>query len=86
MGGQEFEQLVAAGLLTDVEEIVITAYLRSHPAESKPAAYHWLRYEDPRPVDRLREGVEKLVATGARFEGEAVEKACAKARKTGYLN
>ena len=86
MAGQEFDGLVSGGLLTDVEEIVIAAYLRAHPGDSKPAAYRWLRYEDPKPVERLREGVGKLVAKEARFDAEAVEKACAKARKMGYLN
>jgi len=86
MAGQDFANLVDSGLLKEVEAIVIEAYLGANPGDSRPAAYHWLRYEDPEPVERLREGVEKLVKTGARFDAEAVEKACAKARKAGYLN
>jgi hypothetical protein len=86
MAHQDFGRLVAGGLLTDVEEIVIGAYRGIQAGASKPAAYHWLRYEDPLPVDRLREGVRKLRRRGAQFDAEAVEKACAKARKMGYLN
>ena len=86
MALQDFGRLVASGLLTDVEGIIIDAYRGAHPGASKPAAYQWLRYEDPEPVERLREGVRKLRRRGARVDGEAVEKACAKAAKLGYLN
>ena len=86
MADQEFATLVASGLLKDVEEIVVDAYRSAHPGASKPDAYRWLRYEDPMPAERLRDGVKKLRKMGAQFDPEAVEKACAKAAKVGYLN
>jgi len=86
MAGQEFSSLVDSGLLKEVEEIVVAAYLAANPGASRPAAYHWLRYEDPAPVERLSEGVRKLAGRGARFSPVAVDKACAKASKLGYLN
>jgi hypothetical protein len=52
---------------------------------SRPVAYRWLRYEDPAPLARLEEGVEKLARSGARFDAEAVEKACAEAVNRGFL-
>ena len=86
MAGQRFDDLVGSGLLTDVEEIVVQGYLSVHPAASRPAAYHWLRYEDPEPVARLIEGVRKLRNRVAPFDDEAVDKACAKASQMGYLS
>jgi len=53
---------------------------------SRPAAYRWLRYEDPAPVERLAEGVRRLRKRGAKFDARAVDKACAKASKAGDLN
>ncbi len=86
----EFERLVDSGLLADVERIVVEA----HAAAFKQAgrkwtpsdAYRWLRYEDPKPVTRLRDGVRRLRRRGANFSAGAVDKACARARKQGYLN
>lgn len=86
MAVQDFDGLVASGLLREVEEIVVKAYLVSHPGSTRPAAYHWLHYEDPDPVARLAEGVRKLRKSGAPFDAEAVDKACAKASKLGYPN
>ena len=86
MADQGFDALVASGLLREVEEIVVDAYRGAHPAASRTAAYRWLRYEDPDPVARLIDGVRKLRRQGARFAPEAVDKACAKASKMGYLN
>ncbi len=64
MAGQEFAVLVTAGVLTAVEEIVVTAHRDLYAMEgrpwSRPAAYHWLRYEDPAPVERLADGVRRL--------------------------
>jgi hypothetical protein len=77
---------VDTGLLKDVEEIVVEAYLAQHPGASRPEAYRWLRYEDPEPVARLVEGVRRLRKKGAPFDAEAVDKACAKASKSGLLN
>ena len=86
MAGQEFSTLVDSGLLKDVEEIVVAAYLAEHPGTSRPDAYRWLRYEDPAPVERLVEGARKLAGRSAQFSEVAVDKACAKASKLGYLN
>lgn len=86
MRGQDFDDLVAGGLLKAVEEIVIAAYLEAHPGSSPPDAYRWLRYEDPDPVARLAEGVRRLRSEGASFDPVAVDKACAAASRRGYLN
>ena len=86
MAGADFTVLVESGLLRDVEEIVVEAYVSAHPGASLPDAYHWLRYEDPDPVAQLTEGVRKLRQSGASFDAEAVDKACVEAEKLGYLN
>jgi hypothetical protein len=86
MAGQDFNDLVAGQLIKDVEEMVVEAYLSVHPGSSRPEAYRWLRYEDPDPVARLAEGVTRLRREGADFDPIAVDKACAKASKTGYSN
>ena len=86
MAGQDFPTLVESGLLKEVEEIVVAAYLEAHPEAGRPAAYRWLRYEDPAPVERLAEGARRLIEEGADFAAQPVEKACAKASKLGYLN
>jgi hypothetical protein len=90
MAGQEFAALVTAGILTAVEEIVVTAHRDLYTKEgrpwSRPAAYHWLRYEDPAPVERLADGVRRLRGRGARFDAVAVDKACTEASKLGFLN
>ncbi len=90
MAGQEFAVLVTAGVLTAVEEIVVTAHRDLYAMEgrpwSRPAAYHWLRYEDPAPVERLADGVRRLRGRGAKFDAVAVDKACAEASKLGFLN
>jgi len=86
MAGQDFDALVAGGLLKEVEGIVVEAYVSVHPGASRPAAYHWLRYEDPDPVAPLADGVRRLGPEGAKFEPIAVDKACAKASKMGYSN
>jgi len=89
MGHQDFDVLVKSGLLTQVEEIVVDAHRDLYQAEgkdwSRPIAYRWLRYEDPMPVQRLAEGTKKLRRGGARFDPEAVEKACANGAQTGFL-
>jgi len=86
MAAQDFETV--SPLLPAVESAVLDAHRNQHEKEgrpwSRPIAYRWLRYEDPRPVERLREGVEKLARSGARFDREAVEKACAEAEKLGF--
>lgn len=84
MAEQNFSQLVESGLLAEVEQIVVEAVQAGK--SSRPQAYHWLRYEDPDPISRLAEGVEKLRKRGAKFNAEAVDKACAEASKQGFLN
>jgi len=86
MAGQDFAALVAGGTLKEVERAVVQAYLELHPGEGRPAAYRWLHYEDLAPVDRLADGVRRLRKQGARFDPEAVDKACNRASKLGYLN
>ena len=86
MATQDFATLVRTGLLREVERITVQAYLDAHPVETRPQAYHWLRYEDPDPVARLAEGVERLRSEGAEFDAEAVDKACAEASKLGHSN
>ena len=90
MAQQNFAALQSSGLLEDVEEIVVDSHRRLSEAKgrpwSRPAAYHWLRFEDPDPVARLVDGVRRLRTRGAKFDAEAVDKACAKASKSGFLN
>ena len=86
MAHQDFASLVEAGLLREVEQLTVDAYLAAHPGASRPQAYRWLRYEDPDPVARLADGVRRLRREGATFEAEAVDKACAEAAKLGYSN
>jgi hypothetical protein len=90
MGHQDFTLLVENGLLRQVERIVVESHRGLYSAQgrpwSKPTAYRWLRYEDPAPVARLADGVRRLRRRGGEFDGEAVEKACAEASRTGFLN
>jgi hypothetical protein len=86
MAGQDFASLVEAGVLRDVEQLTIQAYLGVHPGASRPDAYRWLHYEDPDPIGRLADGVRRLRQEGAEFDAEAVDKACAEASKLGYSN
>ena len=86
LAGRDFDDLVESGLLRDVEEIVVGAYLSIHPGGSRPEAYRWLRYEDPNPVAQLANGVHRLREMGATFDGDAVDKACARASETGLSN
>jgi predicted RNA polymerase sigma factor len=90
MSTREFDDLVESGLLAQVEAIVVEAHRALHEKEgrqwSRPAAYHWLRYEDPAPVERLADGVRRLRRRGAEFDLAAVDKVCARASKQGFLN
>ena len=78
------------GLLQEVEAIVLDSHRKLYEAHrrpwSRPIAYHWLHYEDPMPVERLRAGVEKLSELGATFDADAVDKACALAAERGFSN
>jgi hypothetical protein len=90
MGRLEFDFLVESGLLRRVEKIVVDShrrlYVRQGREWSRPVAYRWLRYENPEPVVRLKEGVNRLRRRGAEFDSDAVEKACVEASKRGFLN
>ena len=90
MSNQDFAEVLGSGLLKDAEEIVVDSHRRLYEAQgkrwSRPAAYRWLRYEDPVPVERLVDGVRRLRKRGAKFDPDAVDKACARASKRGYLN
>jgi hypothetical protein len=89
MAEQDFAELVRSRLLTDVEDIVVEAHKELYESEglqwTRPIAYHWLRYENSDPVERLRDGVKRLRRRGAKFNAGAVEKACVKASKKGFL-
>ena len=86
MGLADFSVLTESGLLKEVEDIVAAAYLSVHPGASRAEVYEWLRFENPYPVGQLAEGVMKLRKSGASFDAEAVDKACAKASEIGLLN
>jgi hypothetical protein len=92
MAEQDFSDLAAGdpSLLDQVEAIVVEAHRRLYEREgeawSRPVAYRWLRYEDPMPVERLLEGVEKLDLEGAVLDRDAVEKACAEGVARGFSN
>ncbi len=92
MSEQDFETLSSGepSLLAMVEEVVLDAHRRvtesSGAAWSRHLGYRWLRYEDPLPVARLKEGVDKLDRLGVRFDGRAVDKACAEAFRKGFSN
>lgn len=87
---QDFTFLVDSGLLRKVERVVVESHRELYSAQgrhwSRPDAYRWLRYEDPAPVTRLAEGVKRLRRRGGKFDAKAVEKACAEASRTGFLN
>ena len=89
MARQEFGSLIQGGLLRQVENVVLESHRRLYLAEgrewSRPVAYRWLRYEAPMPVARLMNGVKRLGKRGAKFDPDAVEKACAEASKKGFL-
>lgn len=90
MTRQSFASLVESGLLHRVEQIVVDSHRGLYEAQgrpwSKPGAYSWLHYEDPMPVERLLDGTRKLRRRGARFDADAVEKACNEASNRGFLN
>jgi hypothetical protein len=90
MGRQDFQLLVESGLLSQVEQVVVDGHRTLHESKgiawSPSLAYRWLRYEDPEPVARLAEGTKKLRRRGVEFDAGAVDKACAEAVRTGFLN
>jgi hypothetical protein len=90
MSRQDFALLVEAGLLAEVEQIVVDGHHKLYSAKglewSPPVAYRWLRYEDPTPVARLIDGTKRLRRRGVEFDANAVDKACVEASKKGFLN
>jgi hypothetical protein len=90
MAHQDFTELTAGdpSLLRQVELIVLDGHRRLYMAKgkpwSKPIAYHWLRYEDSRPVARLAEGLGRLLRQRVKVDSDAVDKACAEARRRGF--
>ena len=92
MAGRPFAELAAGepSQIEQVERIVLDAHRRLYKSQgrawSKPIAYRWLHYEDPMPVERLADGVHRLLREGALMDADAVDKACAEARKSGFSN
>jgi hypothetical protein len=90
MAEQDFADIAAGApsLLVQVEAIVVETHRKLFESKgrawSRPVAYRWLRYENPMPVARLLEGVEKLEIEGATFDGVAVDKACAEGVAKGF--
>lgn len=77
MQAQPFERLLEGdpSLLHRVERLVVGAHRRWWEAGgrgdwSEPKAYHWLRYEDPDPVARLADGLERLAGEVSLEGGE----------------
>jgi len=92
MGRQEFADMAAGepSLLRQVELIVLDGHRRLYAMKGKPwsepIAYRWLHYEDPMPVARLAAGVRRLLRMRINLDIDAVDKACAEARKRGFSN
>ncbi len=92
MAGQDFAVLVSGepSLLRRVELIVLESHRSLYATEGKPwsepIAYHWLRYEDSMPVERLAYGLRRLRRRGAPLDPDAVDKACLEAGKHGFSN
>jgi hypothetical protein len=92
MAARPFSEIAAGhpSLLEEVELIVLDSHRRLYESQgkrwSRPLAYRWLRYEDPVPVERLADGVERLTGEGATFDAAAVDKACAEAVARGFSN
>jgi hypothetical protein len=90
MARQEFTELTAGdpSLLRQVELIVLDSHRRLYLAQGKPwsepIAYHWLHYEDAQPVARLADGLRRLLRQRVKVDAEAVDKACAEARRRGF--
>ena len=90
METQDFATLTAEepGLLRQAEDIVIESHRRLYESEgrvwSKPAAYRWLRFEDPMPVQRLRDGLKQTRRRAAEVDPDAVDKVCKDAAKIGF--
>jgi hypothetical protein len=90
MAQQDFSEMTAGdpSLLSQVERIVVDGHRRMYLATGKPwsepTAYHWLHYEDPHPLARLADGVRRLLRQRIKVDPDAVDKACAEARRRGF--
>jgi len=90
MALQDFSEMAAGdpSLMRQVELIVVEGHRRLYEAQGKPwsepIAYHWLRYEDPHPLERLADGLRRLLRQGVKVDASAVDKACAEARRRGF--
>jgi hypothetical protein len=105
MAGREFGE-VAPELLVALERVVVENHAALHrdalgQAWSPPAAYRFIRYEDPDPIARLveaslrleeewdalsaRPGVAAARERAARREAERLREALAIARRLGYV-
>jgi len=86
MAAQDFER-VREGLLPLVERLVVNDYGVVFDDPSKPAAYRWIRYEDPDPIGRLHLATRRLDAAsdGKSPAADAdLEEALAVAKELGY--
>jgi hypothetical protein len=90
MALQDFSEMTAGdpSLLRQVELIVLDGHRRLYQATGKPwsepIAYRWLHYEDPEPLARLADGLRRLLRRRIKIDGDAVDKACARARRRGF--
>ena len=75
-------------LLRLVENAVVDLHRRWYRVDgrawSEPVAYRWLHYEDPDPVARLAEGLQRLTDRGVEADAGLVNLAVAAARALGY--
>jgi len=72
MSEQPFDSIT--DLLPAVESLVLEAHRRWYESQghrdwSPPKAYHWLHYEDPDPIARLKDGITRL-GTGVQVDEE----------------
>jgi hypothetical protein len=90
MARQDFATLSAGepSVLRRAEDIVIEGHRRLYEIDgrpwSKPTAYRWLRFEDPMPVARLRDGLKELRERAAEIDPDAVDKVWKDAVKLGF--
>ena len=90
MRRQSFESMIAGepSLLRLVEKAIIDAHRRRYALDGRvwtePAAYRWLRYEDPDPIARLTDGLIRIVAEGGEVDAGLAGRAVASARELGY--
>jgi hypothetical protein len=90
MALQDFSEMTAGdpSLLRQVELIVLDGHRRLYAAKGKPwsepIAYDWLHYEDPQPQARLADGLRRLLRQRVKVSADAVDKACAEARRRGF--